>query len=547
MQRRTVMKTRPLPFYIRRKIRHRFAQNRFLDPKEFVKFLKEHDIDVNVQRLEKFEKEGWLRPAFRLVFTKELQESSLTLDLQMLNTFYRAKLMEFPREGDYEPWANFKPDYQKGERHGRKQMYYHPFQIMQVLTIIRFKKFSFYWDSDTSDDAQSLVYNIRVMVQNKAKAFNNEMKQIENIVGFLMVLEEPYRFYAFGDMTTDLLRLKNIVDLWHRWKTKKFSAQKLVQEYGINEVDVRNLYQKIASDAYRIDPLAKWYDLTRIMGHYRINELRGKPLTAQFYYRVSRLISYLYYELTKNTLNEPNELFDARRGQWKKRIYSDPFDYGTKKTQRGIIRFFILDPTVRIFLLVEGDTEEKIIEKIFGKLGISMQDDGINVLNCKGIGNMTKSRLDQIIEIANRNEISVYVLADNEGNSIQKAKKIKEEVHTNFNFHIWKKSFEEDNFGRRKVIALFNSYLSTHNKSITDSEITEQQQNGLALLRAIEKAYRKKYHEDVWRVIQITKPDISFELFAPRLKKISSRRRSGKLSEIETILDEVFKMIPTWQ
>lgn len=541
------MKKRPSSFYIRRKIRHRFAQNTFLNPEKFSKLLKNHDIDISVRRLEKFEKEGWLRPAFRIVLTKELQkESSLMIDTQ-LDVCYKEGLMEFPREGDYEPWDDFKRDYQKGETYDRKLLYYHPFQIMQVLTIIRFKRFSFYSDSDIDKLAQNLVCNVRNVNQSSERAFSNKMKELENIIGFLMVLEEPYRFNVFGHMSINPLKPKNNIDLWHKWMTKKFSARKLVQQYGISASDVWVMYQEIADHAYRTDPLAQWYDLTRIIKHYRIDELKGKPLTAQFYYRISRLLSRLYYDITKNTLDEPDITPSTLYGQWKTKVYSDPFDYATKKTQRGIIRFFVQEPTARIFLLVEGDTEQKIIEKIFDNLYVRMEDDGIAMLNCEGVGNIDKQKLDHIIKMANQDEISVYVLADNEAKSRRKVKEIEEKVHTDFGSHIWKKSFEEDNFGRRKVIALINSYLSNHNKNLTDDEIMQQQQNGAALVNAIEKAYRNKYRESMWSVIRKTKPDISLELFAPRLKKISYRKKSGKPSEIEKVLDKVFKMVSTWR
>lgn len=255
------MKKRPLAFYIRRKIRHRFAQNTFLNPKKFIKFLKDHDIDIDIRRLEKFEKEGWLRPAFRIVLTKELQKTSFLEINTQLDACYKEGLMEFPKKGDYESWANFKHDYQKGEIHDRKILYYHPFQIMEILVIIKFKKMSFYCDSDVDELAQNLAYRVRDMMQAWENTFTNEMEEIDGIIGFLMVLEEPYRFYAFGTMSTNSFKPKNNFDSWDKWMTKKFSAQKLVQQYGINASDVRGMYEKIVDNAYRTDPLANWYDL----------------------------------------------------------------------------------------------------------------------------------------------------------------------------------------------------------------------------------------------------------------------------------------------
>lgn len=306
------------------------------------------------------------------------------------------------------------------------------------------------------------------------------------------------------------------------------------------------MYERIGMDGHCIDPLEHWYDLTRIMRPSILKKLKGKPLTAQLCYSMARMIWHLYYDLTKKILKEPDTFFDARHGEWKKRLYSDPFDYATRKTQRGIIRFFVRDPTTRLFLLIEGDTEKKVIEKIFTKLGVSMTDDGINVINCKGIGNMSEQNLEGIINTANQDDVSMYVVADNEGKSIQQVSKIKKGVQTDFGFHIWKKSFEEDNFSKRKVVNLVNSYLKKHRKCLTDNEIKAVQKNGKALIKAIEDAYGRKYKNSIYKVIKKKKYDFSLELMKPRIKKISRSKKVGKPSEIEKVLDSVFKMIPNW-
>jgi len=47
-------------------------------------------------------------------------------------------------------------------------------------------------------------------------------------------------------------------------------------------------------------------------------------------------------------------------------------------------------------------------------------------------------------------------------------------------------------------------------------------------------------------MIRRRKPDFSLELIVPRIKKISRSKKVGKPSEIEKVVDEVFKMVPYW-
>ena len=529
-----------------KKLNHRFTQHTFLDHKQFIKFLKEHDIDLKEKTLERYEKEGWLQPVFRIVLTKKLQKSSLYLGIEGIKSFYKQGLIEFPRKGDYEPWSNFKHDYKKGGYHDKKLMYYHPFQIMQVLNIIRLKKFSLmYYDSDTTKDIQKKISNIKKIRNLDKKRFKSNTNDITNRIGFLMLLEEPYRFHSFGTMSTMELKRGNNFESWVKWKNKTFSSKKTIQQHNLTINDIEKIYNKIALDGHFVDPLEHWYDLTRIMRPSIIKKLKGKPLTAQFYYNMSRMLAYLYYDITKKILKEPDTFFDASDGEWKKRFYSDPFDYATRKTQRGIIRYFVKDSTTRLFLLVEGDTEERVIGEIFNKLHVSMTDDGINVINCKGISNIEEKKLG-IIQTANQDHVSMYIIADNEEKSIRKVNKIQSQIQSDFKFHIWKKSFEEDNFGKRKVIALVNSYLKNYGENLTDKEIKAQQKSGKALIKAIEDAYGKKYKKGIYRVIGKKKYDFSLELMKPRIKKISRSKKVGKPSEIEKVLDGVFKMVLYW-
>ena len=539
-----VMKKRKLSFYTRRKINHRFVQGSFLKPRGFVKLLEKHGIKINEKTLEKYESEGWVRPAFRIIIPKRLQNGGLSLGNDAIKEFYKDKLIEFPKNGDYEPWSNFKADYKKGERHDKKLIRYHFFQILQIKNILRYKEFRFtYFDSYKKPDLEKITANIKKSNRTHVEQFNTSLFEQINTIGLLMLLEEPYRYQAFGSMQFSVYRNDNdSFKSWMRWK-KKFSAEKLLKDSGLSVEQVLTLHRGFTTQVNFLDPLKKWYDLIRIMKLAKIKELRGDALTAQLYYNIINMIALFLYDLTGERVQDPDSFFDGRNGEWKKDVYSNQFDYGTRKTQRGILRRFVEEPTARLYLLVEGVTEEKVIGEIFKRWDIDIEEDGIIVMNYTGVGNIRKKNLNLVLKAANRDYIPVYVIADNEITlkSIQNI----QEVTTQFAYHIWNKSFEEDNFGRKKVVELINSYLKPHGQTLSRTEIETQLRSKKALVKSIECTYNSKYHKKLYDTIGKSKPDISLDLMAPRLEKISSGKQIDKQTKIEKVLKKAFKMIPT--
>jgi len=140
----------------------------------------------------------------------------------------------------------------------------------------------------------------------------------------------------------------------------------------------------------------------------------------------------------------------------------------------------------------------------------------------------------------------MFIIADNENKSKRKIEKIQKMIQTDCKFHIWKKSFEEDNFGKQKVLALINSHLKRHSENLSIKEVYSQQKLGKALIKAIYDAYGIKYKKSLSRNLKKQKPEISLELLKTRIKRISRSKKVGKPLEIEKVLTEAFQMIPNW-
>jgi len=210
-----------LSYYLRKKLNNRFTQGKFLDPQEFLKFLEKHNIRIRMEQLERFEREGWLRPAFRINLTNELQKKGLMLGVEGIKAFYKSGFIEFPKKDDYKPWSNFKHDYKKGERHDKKLMYYHPFQLLQVQNILNLKKFSFtYYDSYSDEEAGKILGNIKKSRDSHKELFHNNPISNPETIGFLILLEEPYGYQTFGHFSVPFFRKSDGFKAWVKWKNK---------------------------------------------------------------------------------------------------------------------------------------------------------------------------------------------------------------------------------------------------------------------------------------------------------------------------------------
>ena len=98
------------------------------------------------------------------------------------------------------------------------------------------------------------------------------------------------------------------------------------------------------------------------------------------------------------------------------------------------------------------------------------------VLDRKGVTNMFEGSIHWLIQSARKDSVAIYIIADNEADWDDEIRKIRQEFNGPFDYHIWRTSFEEDNFGRANMVALINSYLGRHGQSLSEGEVSARQQ-----------------------------------------------------------------------
>ena len=251
---------------------------------------------------------------------------------------------------------------------------------------------------------------------------------------------------------------------------------------------------------------------------------------------------------------EPDDVCRSDSGKWKDRIYGEPFDYDTKKTQNQILKYFLVDRPIELVIIVEGETEEKVIELILEARGVDREREGLFVYNIQGQDNLL--HLKPLFRVSQLIDIIIFGMVDNDRNANHKIQKMKQYARDlgyekDIRIHIWDRDFETDNFGIEKVVRKVNQILCEKGYSKIDPLEVESRMKRTrdALIKSVEK--------EIWRVNVtrgiksgkiISKPRLAQLLIEDRLKEIQIENEPDWISKlpVEIELKKIFGLIPSF-
>jgi hypothetical protein len=119
--------------YVKLMMNSRFPVSNLMNSKDFLKFLSLRGFSTIEKELEYYDKLGLLRPALRLRRPK-LNETKyphskykyVGTDIFALQYYNTIGLIEFPADGDFQPWPKYIQDDED------TWLFYHPYQILQI-------------------------------------------------------------------------------------------------------------------------------------------------------------------------------------------------------------------------------------------------------------------------------------------------------------------------------------------------------------------------------------------------------------------------------
>jgi len=534
----------------------RYPASSLLNPSDFIKHVGQRGLSVTQDNLEFYDKIGILRPMLRLK-TPTLDENSPYQGLSysdanifQLQHYYSIGWIELPRDGDFQDWSDYK------QKDRERCLYYHPYQLLQLDQIRTYVNLAINsWNFGNDSESFDIRSRIHETLERKKHLI---MEWIDRI-GLLILLDEFYRPLAMPvsiphnlfDSTSPRERQEKKIE----W-AKKFSPNHILLLSGMKIEEIENFYKGLSYLAKNIDPIHKWFMLQQIIKNSRRYELSNDALLAQEYYGYLFMLGSFVYDVTGRKILDPDDILDSQQGKWKERIFGQPVDYTSKKTQNQILNYFLWDRPFELVFVVEGQTEEKVIELILEARSVDLEKDGFFVYNIEGINNLL--HLKPLFRVSQLIDILIFAMVDNDKEVDKTILEMKESAKKlgytkEMVIRKWDRDFESENFGIDKVIEKINQILDEKgfNRVKKEDVQTRMANSGDALIKTIENEIRKiNYHkfesgEKVYDII--SKPRLAALLIEDRLKEIQiiDDPHWNAVLPIEIELKNAFRLIPS--
>jgi len=544
--------------YVKIIMNSQFPATEMMNPVKFIEYLKVRGLTLTIENLEYYDRIGAVRPILRLKTPKSNSDvdvpSYSNSNIFALQYYYSKGLIELPHDGDYKPWSSYVTEVEN------TWLFYHPYQILQIDQIL----------PALNHALHASKINIEVESSENTDSLQDIMlKEIESMkelviqrwilcIGLLILLDE---FYGPSVKTRVPLNVYDTSTLVERitknteWR-KSFSLNHILLLSGMKVDKIEQYYESLSFRADYIDPLAKWFMLQQLVKLSHRYKLKNQALLAQEYYAFMFMIASFIYDLTGKKISDPDDIHDGEKGKWKERIFGKPFDYTTKKTQNQILKYFLIDRPYELVFLVEGETEETVLELILQARDVDLEKDGFFVYNIQGQDNLV--HLKPLFRISHLIDITIFAMLDNDKDVDKKIDRMKEHA-SNLGYtkeiliRKWDRDFETENFGMDAVLEKVNEILEKKGYTRVNKSEVENRMNSTdeALIRAVENTASRTNLEklDGGKVSDIiSKPYLAKQLIANRLREMQIKDDpdwNAKLP-IEIELKKAFTLIPRY-
>jgi hypothetical protein len=513
-----------------------FSQSRILSSWRFAQFLEERGSWITEEGLETLEKEGLLRPLFRLRHVKQQDHfQGVLISNDTLPSYLAEGLIEFPKSGDFKPWSTFKKGFETSV-----SLYYHPAQALVIDRFLHAVTFTLWGPSLRDSPADTIEVLAKHYYQFK-DVCHKSLPILEAKIGLLMLLETPYA-PSYRQRISLGLTGDSEAERWSAWR-RTFRPEDIIEKTGMQIDDIVRWRNALALEAIHFDPLGKWFLLVRCAKYGKRAQLRGDALRAQDYYEHVSLLNMFLKDLTGQPQPEPDDIADASDHSWKRKIYGPDFDINTLESQKKIIDEYFQRARLitKLLLIVEGDTEETCIPPLCHAMNWAFEVDG-ELVTLHGVGGLNNLR--SLLEAVKQDKVVPFVIVDDDPGARRSIDDLLGRgLLDKSNVRVWKRNFEEDNFTLDTILGAVNEILREDGQLLSRSEIEPSNQSR-TVWDSLEKAFYLKYRISIKE--KISKPDFARRLIQPRLAEIRKEVKENKYKpklEIEEALFDAWTRI----
>lgn len=455
----------------------------------FVSFCRDRDLSIDRERLIRLERLGLFAPVFR-VQTPEKEASPFYIPLREGNNWFNKN---WAWDTTAVPVSYEVPNHLDRSQEG----YYSIFQIDFLYIVINEMTLSIHLDSYLDNDDQSSIdwvdkgknwmeYAAQIMERSRVHEYRRSVALLCQYIS--------NRYYPQTQGDKRIIKVGGISysDPWicilgHKWEwnneVSEWDPHNVERLFSLTPEKLRHAYETLARAQSFSDPLENWYKLIQFISLDRREKLKDKALRAETLRSGALMLRLLYRDLYGEELPEPNEVH--------KTIFLHYPEIEARNDVRRYLEFVVndfgLNPQPKLALLVEGQSEEIAVRKIFEQcFGAHPGIYGIEIIVLGSVDIATGSKREdrfraifRLIDYLHHHQTITFLILDNENSATrlkQESKKAKS-IHNDRRYttrsdyiRIWKIAFEFDNFSCTEISRALTQLAQGHT-SFTSAEI----------------------------------------------------------------------------
>jgi len=456
----------------------------------FVEFCVQRGLTINRERLIRLERMGVFSPVFR-VRTPEQNTPPFYIPVREENNWF-AKKWAWDTAGIYSSYEV--PD--EGDR--TQEGYYSIFQIDHLHVIIQTMTLQLHIDGFVDPNRVEIVDwqkhgDTWTRYAEKRIESLRPHEYRRSVPLLCQYISNRYYPQTQGDQRTiQVSQGVTSSDNWitvfaHNWdwheEVRNWDPQKVVKLFDLTPEKLRHAYVGLSISQASCDPLERWYQLTQFISVDQRKSLKGDALRAETLRSGAHMLRLLFKDLYRDELPHPNEITGT--------VITHIPELSVREDPRRYLEFVVnrfgINPQPKLCLILEGQSEEVAVEKVFKKyFGAHPGKFGIEIVVLGGVDVATGTKKDdrfraifRLIDYLHHHQTITFLILDNENY----AKKLKQgaqkakSIHSGHRYvtrpeyiKIWKDSFEFDNFSCSEIAATMNK-LSKGNAKFNRNDL----------------------------------------------------------------------------
>ncbi|HEY8034266.1 MAG TPA: hypothetical protein VIF37_01605 [Methylobacter sp.] len=475
----------------------------------FVSFCRERGLSIDRERLIRLERLGLFAPVFR-VRTPEKEASPFYIPLREGNNWFSKN---WARDTTAVPVSYEVPNYLDRSQEG----YYSIFQIDFLHIVINEMTLSVHLDSYLDNGNQNSIdwsekgknwmeYATQIMESSRVHEYRRSVAML------CQYISNRYYPQTQGDKRIIRTGGTSYSDPWicilgHIWQwnneISEWDPHNVERLFNLTPEKLRHAYETLAGAQAFSDPLENWYKLIQFVSLDRRKKLKDNALRAETLRSGALMLRLLYHELYGKELPEPDEVYRT--------IFLHCPELEVRNDVRRYLEFVVndfgLNPQPKLALLVEGQSEEIAVQKIFELyFGANPGIYGIEIIVLGSVDVATGAKREdrfraifRLIDYLHHHQTIAFLILDNENHAArlkEESKKAKS-IHNDQRYttrpdyiRIWKIAFEFDNFSCTEIAKALTQ-LAQGRTCFSSAEINncKKDKNPGA---SLEKLYRSK-------------------------------------------------------